>query len=186
MSSVRDAKLESLSSTLVKRCRLSDSHLGHRNNQWLQSSTSSFLSHYTISLLGVYPSICLFQSGKEPFHLSASSEWVFSLTFQHLPSKPFTYREFKMQSLGCCLGPQPNLSPHTCTPHSSTFPWVVPLKPQTEWPSYSHANERLQNKFSMCPPLVKVLHMCYVARCNVNTSCQPYLHYAERGWNRFD
>ena len=85
MSSVKSAKLGSLSSTLAKRCCLFESHRGHHSNQWLQSSISLFVPHFlhTPSLWGT------------PFHLPVSI-WkgtapplsLIRTLIPHLPTPP--------------------------------------------------------------------------------------------------
>ena len=63
MSALTDAKLGSLCLKFVSRCRLSISHLEHRNSQWSQSSTS-FIPHS----LRTQPLFYL----RTPFHLPVS------------------------------------------------------------------------------------------------------------------
>ena len=154
MSSDRKGKLGSFSSTLIKRCCLSDSHLEHRNNQRL------LVFHFFIPIalsthyffLGYTPLSASFNLDRSSsIDLSASS----GISQDSSPSLSNTYHQNHLHTQNStrrvwvyCQGPQPNHSPHTCTWHSSTFPWVVPLRLQPDWHSYSHSNQRFQNKLS--------------------------------------
>ena len=81
--------------------------------------------------------------------------WLFSCTFQHLPSRPFAYstQSSKHRAWVYFHGLLPNPSPYTCMQHSSASPLFASLNPQPEWHSCSPANQRPRppNKFLTSP-----------------------------------
>lgn len=149
MSSVKNAKLKRNASTLVKRSRLSDSHLGYHTNTMI--ATYHFRIHLTLPTDNS-------SSRGTPFHLPVSISkwavpplsiirallWLFSFTLT-LTLKKFHTQNSNRKVWVCCPRLQPNLPPYIYTPHSSTSFLFSPLKPQPEWHSYNHANHRDQN-----------------------------------------